>query len=334
MDTEKHLEIEKKITTGQNPNDEGPYYHHAWWESYKGSVKGKLGGIVIGGLIGSIIGAAVVGALALVGVAGPTLGLALAAFGAAGTMYGFKEFGEIGKGVGNTASQFRLFESRTRTMVDGKVAEIKEELGEIKSLLTGKDDPYKEELARLKKMAAEDEGTYRKAHYAKLTPAKINSLAFWKVALIGLAVGATVGALLAIGGPASAAAVILEHIGIAHGLGATGLMVASVATMGALGATFGINRDFFRKVFDRTDLWFKGMLSDKSHAIIRKAQAEAGQKVQDQLNSTYSDNIATTILPDSTNMDYPKSETHFRDKVLPAAQRALLNFDHTRATPQ
>ncbi len=333
MDTEKHLELEKKIREGKNLNDEGPYYHHAWWESYKGSIKGKLLGAVLGAAVGAIIGGIVIAAatfvtplagLAATGAAAATLG----AFSVAGLMYGMKEFSEIGKGVGNTSSQFRLLESRTRTMVDGKVAEIKEELGEIKSLLTGQPDPNKAENRQAQQMAEEDETSYRKTHYAKLTPPKINSFAFWKVALVGLVVGAAAGALI---GATGLAAYALPA-GIK--LGTDAMIIGSALIFGAVGASFGINRDYARKIADRTDLLFKGVIGSKSHDYIKECQQSEGKAIEEKL-SEKQDAIATAVVPEyMADKDMPVSQTQWRDKVLPAAQRALLSFDHTRATPQ
>jgi hypothetical protein len=337
MDTEKHLEIEKKIREGKSPNDEGPYYHHAWWESYKGGVKGKLGGAIIGTLVGAVVGGIVAATLAVAAIPGPLLAITLAAFTGVGMIKGYQEFGEVGKIVGSNAAQSRLLESRLRTMMDGKVAEIKEEIGELKSLVTGTPNAEKNALAKDKAMAEYDEVNYRKSHYAKLNPPQMNSFAFWKVALIGLAIGAAAGAILAIGGTGGAAGIILGHIlggeAAVHALGATGVFAASVATMGALGASFGINRDLFRRVFDKTDLLFKGITNKTSISKLEQDQINAGLAVQQKLMSKDNE-IATAVMPEYSGVQYPKSETHFRDKVLPAAQRALLSFDHTRATPQ
>ncbi|MCE2926983.1 MAG: hypothetical protein LW823_05000 [Rickettsiales bacterium] len=333
MDTEKHLELEKKIREGKSPNDEGPYYHHAWWESYKGSIKGKLLGAVLGTAAGAIIGGVVVAVAAIftplagmvaTGAAISTIG----AFAGAGLLYGVKEFSEIGKNVGNTASQFRLFESRTRTMVDGKVAEIKEEIGEIKSLLTGKIDPKKAEYQEAQRVADDDETNYRKTHYAKLNTPRINGFAFWKVALVGLVAGAAIGALL------GATGIVGYALPAAIKIAPEVITIGSALIFGAMGASFGINRDFARKIADRTDLLFKGILGSKSHDLVKEQQITEGKVIEDMLSGK-SDAIATSVVPEyMADKDAPTSQTQWRDKVLPAAQRALLSFDHTRATPQ
>ena len=56
MDSEKYNDMVKLLREGRQVTDEGPYYHHSWWESYKGSVKGKLGGALLGSVIGVMAG--------------------------------------------------------------------------------------------------------------------------------------------------------------------------------------------------------------------------------------------------------------------------------------
>jgi hypothetical protein len=353
MDTEKHLELEKKIATGKSPNDEGPYYHHTWWESYKGSVKGKLGGVVIGTLVGEVIGgvviaaASVVGATLLTAAAIPTIG----AFATAGMLYGAHEFSDIGKVTGAVAATQQQAEARMKSFEDVKFAEIKQEISELKSLVKGETA----DQAQAKKIRAIvsnfDDQDYRKTHYAKLSTPKINSLAFWKVALVGLAVGAVAGALLGATGLASE---LMDHI-ITRAGGATPVLEllanhpikASALIFGAMGASFGMNRDVFRRIFDKTDLWFKGIVRGKSHDIVREHQTDAGVKISnghhDNKGNGYekaSDAaeaeqaaVAKAVMPENT-IDYPTSSTFHRDRVLASAEKALRSFDHTRATPQ
>lgn len=343
MDTEKSLLVQKKINVGQSPNDEGPYYHHIWWESYKGGVKGKLGGIAIGSLIGAATGGVMLGVGALANIAVITTAsplLVLGAFAAAGGLYGSHEFGDVGKAVGSDAALGQQLESRMKTYVEGKTAELKKDLNEIKASVTGKpviNDPKLDECIAA---AQEDENGYRKTHYAKLEPTPINSFAFWKVALVGLVIGAAVGALFAYTGLASE---LLTHglgdllssgasHGAAHGAAAMSggsIMALSVASFGLMGATFGINRDFFRKVFDKTDLLFKGIFYSQK---VKDNQIEAGQKIIDKLEKS-KEEPAVTISSAPPEPDYPKSDTFHRDRVMMAAER-LQQFDHTRAPMQ
>src|SRR5689334_13029436 len=123
MDTEKYVEIQKKIRDGKSPNDEGPYYHHSWWESYKGGIKGKLGGVIGGGIVGALVG----GIVATVATLVPALGMGFAgalgimgAFAAAGSMYGAHEFGEIGRITGAVAASQKHAEARMKSFEEGK----------------------------------------------------------------------------------------------------------------------------------------------------------------------------------------------------------------------
>jgi hypothetical protein len=337
MDTEKHLEIQQKIVHGESPNDEGPYYHHAWWESYKGGVKGKLGGLVIGGFIGGIAGLIAGAALALTPLGLAALPLTALAFAGGGMMYGMHEFGDIGKVTGAVSAAQRQAEVRMKTFEEGKFAELQHDINEVKSLVKGQPVNDAESAAIRKALRNYDESDYRKTHYAKLNPPKMNTFAFWKVALMGLAVGALAGALLASGGAGSIIAPLLEHaLGHAafESLGAGGIMTLSVAAFGAMGASFGISRDIFRKIFDKTDLWFKGIIHPREHALVREHQIAAGEKITNG-HSKKEVEVTTAVLPENYgNIDYPTSNTFHRDRLAAAADKALLSFDHTRATPQ
>src|SRR5262245_11785626 len=103
MDTEKLLDIEHKIETGKSLSDEGPYYHHTWWEAYKGASKGELGGTVAGIVVGAAMGALI--ALPSM-IAGSWLiaGGILSAFAAGGLLYGIHKFTEVGAVSGAVAS--------------------------------------------------------------------------------------------------------------------------------------------------------------------------------------------------------------------------------------
>ncbi|MDX1975449.1 MAG: hypothetical protein SFT92_07210 [Rickettsiales bacterium] len=332
MDTEKSLLVQKKINAGQSPNDEGPYYHHIFWESYKGGVKGKFGGVVIGSALGSVVGGAMLAVGTIAGItaitAAPAL-LVVGAFSAAGGLYGAHEFGDVGKAVGSDAALGQQLEARLKTYHEGKTAELKKEINELKSAVTGQpvvNDPKLDEAII---RAEEDEHNYRKVHYAKLEPTPVNSLAFWKVALVGLVVGAAVGVLFAAGPGGGVAGALLEHA-LGHTLGAGlaegGLMAASAATFGLMGATFGINRDFFRKIFDKTDLLFKGIISNDR---VKEQQIKAGEAIMHKLEEAKE----TAAPAPEFSVAYPDSATHHRDKLALAAERSLANMDQTRMIP-
>lgn len=333
MDTEKYIEIQKKLDTGKSPSDEGPYYHHAWWESYKGGVKGKFGGVIIGASVGGAIGALVAGAAAIVGTGGLALPI-IGSFAAAGLLYGAHEFSEVGKVTGAASAVQQQAELRMKAFEEGKFAEIKQEICALEEKITGKPVDGKKTQAIRDALKDYDDLDYRKTHYAKLRPVKMNTFAFWKVSLVGLVIGALAGIIL---GQTGVAAELFSHIGGAAGEAITSTLAGhataiSALVFGAMGASFGLNRDFFRRVFDKTDLWFKGLIHPRHHEKVRVQQEETGKDIEEAHNGK-SDTVATAVMPEGY-IDYPASSTYHRDKVLAAAEKALLSFDHTRATPQ
>ena len=347
MDTEKYQKLKKQMDQGLSPNDEGPYYHHAWWEAYKGSVKGKLGGLVIGTVVGSIVGAVVAGGVVLVAGAG-AIGLAgsaavVGAFAAGGALFGTHEFSSIGKITGAVSAAQDESEIRMKLYEEGKFNELKHDINEIRELVKGN---HKEAEA-IAKQAEKDESrkaeetkvaeTYRTTHYAQLEPDKKNRFIFSKITLIGLVIGAAAGALFAATGSADA---LLHGLTGSHGaLGTIGTFAASMASFGALGASFGINRDLFRRIFDKTDLMTKGIISND---LVKEQQVESGQRLSKGHGKEDDTIVTRNDAKDDKNdkkqaayegIAYPESDTYYQDKVLAAAEKALLSFDHTRATP-
>ncbi len=336
MDTEKLLEVEHKIEKGKSLSDEGPYYHHTWWESYKGASKGELGGTVVGTVLGAAVGTIVgLASLSFVGLPG-AVGI-LGAFSAGGLIYGVHKFTNIGTVSGAVASAAHQEEVRMRAFEEGKFSELKQDICELKAMVKGEPAPAPTQKKLAKEIVA-DLDNYRVTHYAKIEAPLKNKYVFWKIALVGLVIGVGAGALLAATGASS---LLLGELGLIgeHGvltvLGPHAASIASMLAVGALGASIGINRDVFRKMFDKTDLWFKGVLGGKQHDIVEAAQAAAGRKIKNGSHHKSEDaDIATVTAPYDGYIDYPTSSTHHRDKVMAAAEKALLSFDHTRATPQ
>ena len=316
MDTEKFNEMQEKIATGKPVTDEGPYYHHVQWESYKGWAKGKFGGAVIGTIIGGLIG----GAAAL--ILSPVLpaavaGASILAFAGIGLYKGMDEFGTIGTVTGAVAAGLDTAERRNQLYMDGKINEIKAGLG---------DEKAKEALAHAKEPA------YRTTHYVPpQDPSQERGPIFWKVALVGLVVGIAAGILFATGGLASGIFNgIVEHIA-PHAAGAAAIplesgtiMALSAATFGAFGASFGINRDVFRKIFDKTDILYRGKVADASPAqMVTRGKAKEPTVTQE----------LPPVVSYESPLQYPASDTHFRDKAIASAQAAMLNMDHTQMRP-
>lgn len=337
MDTEEDVKIQKAIRLGKPQTDEGPYYHEPWWESYKGSIKGKLGGLIIGAAVGALVGAIAAFALPAIGAITLTaggVGGMIAATAAAGMLYGLHEFGDIGKIVGSNAATAEKQEKRLKDFESQKFSELKQEMDEIKFMIAGKAPPAVTSAATATGNPAEREEGYRTTHCdTEHCPPKNNKLVFWKVAAIGLVVGMGVGALLAYGGVAAELLHILgQGVIVAHE--GTGLYAASMGLAGLIGASFGINRDMFRQVFDKTDLWFRGILKNghkRDRQIAKAQQAAKALAVENPPKATHG--VAAATLYEGY-IDYPTSNTYHRDRVLAAAEKALLSFDHTRATPQ
>lgn len=329
MDSEKYLKLEKAIEDGKSPTDEGPFYHHSWWEAYKGSIKGKLGGMVIGAVLGAALGGVVAGIMTWAGVAGALT--AFAGVAGAGLLYGMVEFSEIGKIVGAQAATQEQADAREAI----RFSAIERKIDHLTNLVKGKvtaegkknNTPDVDTSRETEALA-----TYRKTHYAKLNGSTKGPI-FWKIAAIGLLVGAAAGLILASGGTTG---VVGEFV--AHTLGLTdittgGLSAAAAGLMGLFGASFGINRDYFRKIFDTTDLWSKGIFNSKK---VDSLQEEAGKKFEKENGLEHGkkeSDVATAVAPPGGYLDYPASATFHRDRVIKASAQALHELDHTRATP-
>lgn len=326
MDSEKHQEIQELIRSGRQPSDEGPFYHHTFWEAYKGSIKGKLGGTVIGALMGAVVGVAVF-AILPVGIAGA--GAIIGGFAAAGMIYGGHEFSEIGRVTGAVAAAGKDAENRMQEFEKGKFSEIKQEISELKSIVAGNPPTsIAKTTSATPPSVTDSEGVeeklknYRVTHHdPKINPPKGNGIIFWKATLVGMIVGAGVGLLLA---AASAAAPIIGSIAGGSLLTPT----ASAITFGAIGASFGINRDIFRKIFDKTDMMFKGAANWKqgikpAQPTIEPTRTLSASKDRPTIN---------TLVYQEAGIDYPTSETFHQDKVIANAKQALASMDHTTAS--
>ncbi len=320
MDTEEHIKIQQAIQNGHPETDEGPYYHESWWESYKGGVKGYLGGAIAYTGVGTAIGLATAAVLIFTGLAVATAALPIVAgFAAAGLLYGAHEFNDIGKIVGSNAAVAEKQEQRMKAFENGKFAEIKRELGELKAMISGKkaaaiaESPYAE--------ASEDEAAHRTTHIGNHAGGS-GSWIFWKVAAVGLITGLAAGALLAFGGTAEH---LLRFMGAAEPL-LKASTAAVITSMGLFGASFGINRDVFRRIFDKTDLWFKGIFA-RGEGRDRKPE-----QLVDKQGKSANTSIVTVVYPPDM-ADYPSSDTYHRER-LAAAKLALLSMDPSKTMRQ
>jgi len=318
MDTKEHIEIQEAIQQGLPATDEGPYYHEPWWESYKGSIKGYLGGAVAYTGVGAAIGLATAGLLFFTGLAAAaTVMPIVAGCAAAGLLYGAHEFNEIGKIVGSGAAIAEKQEERS----DKKFKALERKIDELKTMVSGKSSA--DSLFAEENTPSASDIRHHTTHMGEHAEGK-GKLIFWNIAAVGLAVGLAAGAMLAFGGTAEH---LLQFMGKAGEplLKAGGAVIntAIITGMGLFGASFGINRDIFRRVFDQTDLWFKGLVTHPGR--------QQGQSIEQSREKTETAPIVTVVYPDLP--DYPSSDTHHRDK-LAAAKLALLNLDPNKTMRQ
>ncbi|MBV8939155.1 MAG: hypothetical protein JO089_04885, partial [Alphaproteobacteria bacterium] len=199
MDTEEAKEIAHHQRIGHPQTDEGPYYHNAWWEGYKGGVKGMLGGLIIGAIVGALMGALVTGGLALAGI--PLAGIGIAAviggFSALGAYHGAHEFNQVGIVTGAVSASHERAEERMKEFEDSRFAELKRDIAGLKAVVTGEKPPEPMAVDGVPDGRAVDANhrDYRTRHCSEgHCPPEMKPV-FWKVAGIGLAVGAAAGAL-------------------------------------------------------------------------------------------------------------------------------------------
>lgn len=328
MDTEEQREIVKLQHEGRPATDEGPYYHESWWESYKGGVKGTLGGLIIGAAIGAAAGAVIAGIAAVAAPAGiglGTAGLIVAGVSTFGMFEGAHKFANVGVVTGAVAAAHEKAEERIKEFEGAKFAELQNEIRDLKSAITG--NPAKQEAPAAEKPAASaaagEEQHYRTQHCDDHCPPEGRKVIFWRIAAVGAAVGATAGGLIG-------ASELAEH-SLSHILGESAMVELHGASMGGLmaatgaviGGTFGINRDIFRSIFDKTDRWFRGIISEEKTApSVSIVQEQAASKAA---------TVAGTAMPTISNPQADgKSPTFYQDKIQQAASRqALLSMDHT-----
>ena len=325
MDTEEAKEIAHHQRIGHPQTDEGPYYHNAWWEGYKGGVKGMLGGLIIGAIVGALMGALVMGGLALAGI--PLAGIGIAAviggFSALGAYHGAHEFNQVGIVTGAVSASHERAEERMKEFEDSRFAELKRDIAGLKAVVTGERPP--EPMA----VDGEPDGRavdanhrdYRTQHCSEgHCPPEMKPV-FWKVAGIGLAVGAAAGALFGGSG-------LMGHLlhPIAEGLAQNQITAASTIVGGAAGASFGINRDLFRRVFDVTDHWFRGI-------VIPPANGGEKARTQDLSPFPPSPALRKTETPSPrvllTSTETSRSTTFYQDAET-VRRAALLALDHTQ----
>ncbi|NBX03268.1 MAG: hypothetical protein EBR02_04250 [Alphaproteobacteria bacterium] len=314
MDSEEEQKLEK-ASFQQQMAAETDNRLHAFWETYKGGVKGKLGGFVLGAIVGAVLG--IPAALILAGSL-PALGFTgiVAAFSGAGMLYAAHDFDQVGKISGGIAAGLQTTEGRLKKFMGKELAEIKDEIKDIK-----KQVGVPEKTTASSSETPEEKEVYRTKH---LLDRHKNQPFYPKLAIIGLAVGAAVGALLA---GSDLGIDLLKHIGIETAKNTALAYTASISVMATFGASFGINRDYFRAVFDKTDKWFKGV----SYAEKDTTQEPRLEQQLAPVVKSSAHDISTAVL--YSNNVPERSGTYHRDHLSASRAKILLGFDPGATRP-
>ena len=363
MDREEQNEIAYHRAHGLPETTRGPYYHKVFWEGYKGAVKGLLGGIMVGGMLGAMAGGVVVGTLSLATIA--TGGLSTPVIGgimATTTLYGMHKFADkfepVGAMTGSISAGLQIAEERDEIRERVREATMINEVRELKGAIAGKIPLEAMHVNAVRKDTSPifDESDFKATHQTDDDPSDDHKLVYWNVAAIGAAVGAAVAAIA--GFAAVEMGVLHEILGPVAAKSAsivTNTHIAIVTAGAALGASYGVSRDLFRKIFDVTDCWFMGVASgncdnqDIAQAKgqdyqplpqSKQADHQAGKQaflgaISDQalLNTTPPQNPdAPTPLVRDTVIIEPQQSRYFRDKLdAQTAKKALLSMDHENA---
>ena len=250
------------------------YYYPAFWGSYKGFVKGALGGILIGAILGGVIGA---GAFAITAAVSGTVAFSAIHMAASaaivstiGMFKGFHEFTNIGAsaGVGVAMDELQVRQSEE---LDAKLKNLYKNMCRAMGKNPNNCPAYEEVSGTEESYDSAASGTPHMDSAAAISDKKFH----FKVGMTGLVVGAAMGGLLVLGlGPALLAlegsAVFSGMELLAHGILttgghlSTGVTAAVIASTGLFGMSFGLDRKYFRNMFDVTDKAFLGTLFGRS----------------------------------------------------------------------
>lgn len=343
MDSEEAREIAHRDVTGHPQTDEGRYYHKAGWEGYKGSIKGLLAGLLIGGGVGAGIGAVAGGALMLMtGGSAMVLGGAVLAGAAWGMYEGEKKFSQVWMTTGVVAAAQEISEHEMKQYIKGRFIELKQDLGvkhdsEAAKKQGAPDGYVKDENGKLIRIDDDEIPDYTTKHCDDHCP-PLTTPFFWRVGAIGAAVGAAAGGLLGFVPGSEMIAEEVLHLG-ADKLGGVPI-AAATSTIGAtIGASFGVNRDIFRRVHDVTDQWFRG-IAIPDHSVspeIEQAQAIANGKENTPEKTLKKQEGVTKPAPAAPAITFAEPAQALSGDFPTArvnATEILLAMDHTRSVRQ
>ncbi|GEM_PF-4525972 len=211
--------------------DHGSPYYKMGWSAYKGHTRGIIRGLVVGCVVGAMIGAGLwaLGAVGVVAGITASLSVVTAGFSVFTGLMAASLMGRLGNAAGNVSSQLAELELQERYP----------ELPEISY-----DSP------------APGYGH----HYEVPADRDVGKLFHGRVGLTGGLLGGGLGALA---GHAGLAGLMTLHVG---GLAAAAPIVAPIMLGSIIGSSFGINRSYFKSVFNVTDRMLQGKLSSPSES--------------------------------------------------------------------
>ncbi len=266
--------------SGALPSD-SPYYNRLFWASYKGQSRGVWGGILLGCLLGAAGGVVLAGALAAIGGVGITAALVAPMVGIGsmvGMLYGKEVFGLSGAVAGAVAAGMEISEERRHAeeqargvgVGTGDLAPVNSALG----MMSDHTKVSKMASGELPYSGDEDSFFFGKKHHEFGDRPSF----FGDVAISGALIGALFGAVMSYVGGGMLGS--LEHVdafsklvgsgGPLAGISATAAGVAVTGGCSLVGATYGINRHYFRNLFNVSNDLYDGKVVELGKENVKK----------------------------------------------------------------
>lgn len=288
----KPFDYRPSATSGASPG-ESPYYNRAFWGSYKGLARGLLAGIGLGAGVGAMVGGGLAmgiiafapGIASAVGGAAATAGITVAASAALGARYYVHIMELAGANAGAVSAAMEVNELR-QEVTERKIDKILDILEREHQLNPAELDGFYEKMEALKA-----NGSKALDNYFKDRPPF-----YFKTAAVGAVAGTLLGGLLGVGGEGLLANVGLASEGASTTFGALSTVMAGGGALA--GATFGINRHYYRQAVNFTNALYEGdlkqfdlqrskELENAREVQETKAKIEAIEKGRDDLPKTY-----------------------------------------------
>jgi hypothetical protein len=256
-------------TSGASPGS-SPYLNRVTWASYKALSRGQLGGLMLGGLLGLGVG------LAALGIAGFFLGgigasiaiPCVLGFTALGAKYYHDVFKQVGASAGAVAAGMEIGEERS------KVLNIK--LDTILNVMSREGRIAPDEIQRIED---DVEAVYARGQHNFEKKFNQKSPFFWSIGLVGALAG--VALVAALGGAGYIASLFTDHpLEIGEFFARHTAAIVTTLTGGALaGATYGINRYYYRPVMNLANALFEGDLSELGKQEAKQRGTEPEQEL-------------------------------------------------------